>query len=81
VDQWITQGFEMDLEQVNPDNKSHVDEQHNCNQLALYVAMYSPLQMAMTAIMIVFWMLSIYQRRLPLGDCGKYLETEPGGNM
>ncbi len=37
--------FEMDISKINPNNKSHA----NCtlaNQLALYVTMYSPLQMA-----------------------------------
>jgi hypothetical protein len=37
--------FEMDIEKINPDNKSHVNATL-ANQLALYVTMYSPLQMA-----------------------------------
>jgi hypothetical protein len=37
--------FEMDLTKMNPDNKSHVNSTL-ANQLALYVTMYSPLQMA-----------------------------------
>ena len=37
--------FEMDLEKINPDNTSHVNSTL-CNQLALYITMYSPLQMA-----------------------------------
>ena len=37
--------FEMDIEKINPDNKSHVNATLT-NQLALYVTMYSPLQMA-----------------------------------
>jgi glucan 1,4-alpha-glucosidase len=37
--------FEMDISKMNPDNKSHVNSTI-CNQLALYVTMYSPLQMA-----------------------------------
>jgi hypothetical protein len=37
--------FEMDLSKVNPENKSHVNSTI-CNQLALYLTMYSPLQMA-----------------------------------
>nr|WP_315219984.1 glycoside hydrolase family 97 protein [uncultured Flavobacterium sp.] len=37
--------FEMDLSKMNPDNKSHVNSTL-ANQLALYVTMYSPLQMA-----------------------------------
>jgi len=37
--------FEMDISKLNPDNKSHVNSTLS-NQLALYVTMYSPLQMA-----------------------------------
>ncbi len=37
--------FSMDVEKLNPDNKSHVNSTI-CNQLALYVTLYSPLQMA-----------------------------------
>ncbi|MGB7785831.1 MAG: glycoside hydrolase family 97 protein [Salinimicrobium sp.] len=37
--------FEMDISKVNPDNTSHVNSTL-ANQLALYVTMYSPLQMA-----------------------------------
>ncbi|MDN3670661.1 glycoside hydrolase family 97 protein [Echinicola jeungdonensis] len=37
--------FEMDLSKVNPENDSHVNSTL-ANQLALYVTMYSPLQMA-----------------------------------
>ena len=37
--------FEMDLSKVNPANSSHVNSTL-ANQLALYVTMYSPLQMA-----------------------------------
>ena len=37
--------FEMDLSKVNPDNDSHVNSTL-ARQLALYVTMYSPLQMA-----------------------------------
>ncbi|WP_163400772.1 glycoside hydrolase family 97 protein [Flavobacterium fluviatile] len=37
--------FEMDISKLNPDNKSHVNSTL-ANQLALYVTMYSPLQMA-----------------------------------
>jgi hypothetical protein len=35
----------MDLSKLNPDNHSHVNSTI-ANQLALYVTMYSPLQMA-----------------------------------
>jgi glucan 1,4-alpha-glucosidase len=37
--------FEMDLNKVNPSNNSHVNSTI-ANQLALYVTLYSPLQMA-----------------------------------
>jgi hypothetical protein len=37
--------FEMDLSKINPENHSHVNSTL-ANQLALYVTMYSPLQMA-----------------------------------
>lgn len=37
--------FEMDISKLNPDNTSHVNSTL-ANQLALYVTMYSPLQMA-----------------------------------
>ncbi len=37
--------FEMDVSKLNPNNKSHVNSTL-ANQLALYVTMYSPLQMA-----------------------------------
>ncbi|MDR0834382.1 MAG: glycoside hydrolase family 97 protein [Candidatus Symbiothrix sp.] len=37
--------FEMDIEKINPNNHSHVNATL-ANQLALYVTMYSPLQMA-----------------------------------
>jgi hypothetical protein len=37
--------FEMDISKINPNNHSHVNSTL-ANQLALYVTMYSPLQMA-----------------------------------
>ncbi|WP_426792362.1 glycoside hydrolase family 97 protein [Sphingobacterium sp. WOUb80] len=37
--------FEMDIQKINPKNTSHVNSTL-ANQLALYVTMYSPLQMA-----------------------------------
>jgi alpha-glucosidase len=37
--------FEMDISKINPENHSHVNSTL-ANQLALYVTMYSPLQMA-----------------------------------
>ena len=37
--------FMMDVEELNPNNKSHVNSTL-CNQMALYMTLYSPLQMA-----------------------------------
>lgn len=37
--------FSMEVSKLNPDNRSHVNSTL-CNQLALYLTMYSPLQMA-----------------------------------
>ncbi|MCD7974020.1 MAG: glycoside hydrolase family 97 protein [Candidatus Azobacteroides sp.] len=37
--------FEMEVSKYNPDNNSHVNTTI-CNQLSLYITMYSPLQMA-----------------------------------
>ena len=37
--------FEMEVSKYNPENNSHVNSTL-CNQLALYITMYSPLQMA-----------------------------------
>ncbi|MBQ6868859.1 MAG: glycoside hydrolase family 97 protein [Alistipes sp.] len=37
--------FEMEVSKLNPDNHSHVNATI-CNQLALYLTLYSPLQMA-----------------------------------
>ena len=37
--------FEMEVSKLNPNNQSHVNATI-CNQLALYVTLYSPLQMA-----------------------------------
>ncbi len=72
--------FEMDISKLNPDNKSHVNATI-ANQLALYVTMYSPLQMAAD--------LPENYKRFPDAfqfikdvavdwDDSKYLEAEPG---
>lgn len=72
--------FEMDIEKINPNNKSHVNSTL-ANQLALYVTMYSPLQMAAD--------LPENYKRFPDAfqfikdvavdwDESKYLEAEPG---
>lgn len=72
--------FEMDISKLNPNNKSHVNSTL-ANQLALYVTMYSPLQMAAD--------LPEHYNRFPDAfqfikdvavdwDDSKYLEAEPG---
>jgi hypothetical protein len=72
--------FEMDLSKINPENKSHVNSTL-ANQLALYVTMYSPLQMAAD--------LPEHYNKFPDAfqfikdvaldwDESKYLEAEPG---
>ena len=71
--------FEMNLSKFAPDNKSHVNSTI-CGQLALYVTMYSPLQMAADMIE--------HYRRFPDAfqfikdvaidwQTSKYLEAEP----
>lgn len=72
--------FEMDISKINPNNKSHVNSTL-ANQLALYVTLYSPLQMAAD--------LPENYDRFPDAfrfikdvavdwDDSKYLEAEPG---
>tara|TARA_B100000678_G_scaffold60917_1_gene49279 strand:- start:249 stop:2360 length:2112 start_codon:yes stop_codon:yes gene_type:complete len=72
--------FEMDISKINPDNNSHVNSTL-ANQLALYVTMYSPLQMAAD--------LPENYKRFPDAfqfikdvaldwDESKYIEAEPG---
>lgn len=72
--------FEMDISKVNPNNHSHVNSTL-ANQLALYITMYSPLQMAAD--------LPENYKRFPDAfqfikdvaldwDDSKYLEAEPG---
>lgn len=72
--------FEMDIKKFSPNNESHVNSTL-ANQLALYVTMYSPLQMAAD--------LPEHYERFPDAfqfikdvaldwDESKYLEAEPG---
>lgn len=72
--------FEMDVATINPENDSHVNSTL-ANQLALYVTMYSPLQMAAD--------FPEHYNRFPDAfqfikdvaidwDESKYLEAEPG---
>lgn len=72
--------FEMDLSKMNPDNKSHVNSTI-CNQLALYVTMYSPLQMAADLIENYERFPDAFQfiRDVAVDwDDSRYLEAEPG---
>jgi glucan 1,4-alpha-glucosidase len=72
--------FEMDISKINPDNNSWVNSTIS-NQLALYITMYSPLQMAAD--------LPEHYDRFPDAfqfikdvaidwEVSKYLEAEPG---
>ena len=72
--------FEMDIEKINPNNKSHVNSTL-VNQLALYVTMSSPLQMAADFPENYNRFLDAFQfiKDVALDwDESKYLEAEPG---
>lgn len=72
--------FEMNISKLNPENTSHA----NCtiaNQLALYVTMYSPLQMAADLIENYNRFPDAFQFIKDVAvewDDSKYLEAEPG---
>ncbi|MEQ1625693.1 MAG: glycoside hydrolase family 97 catalytic domain-containing protein, partial [Sediminibacterium sp.] len=72
--------FEMDISKINPNNNSHVNSTL-ANQLALYVTMYSPLQMAADLPENYNRFLDAFQFikdvALDWSD-SKYLEAEPG---
>ncbi|NDV95342.1 glycoside hydrolase family 97 protein [Dysgonomonas sp. 521] len=72
--------FEMDIEKINPNNQSHVNSTL-ANQLALYVTMYSPLQMAADFPEHYERFMDAFQfiKDVALDwDDSKYLEAEPG---
>ena len=72
--------FEMDISKVNPDNNSQVNSTL-ANQLAVYVTMYSPLQMAADLIENYDRFPDAFQfiKDVALDwDDSKYLEAEPG---
>lgn len=72
--------FEMDLSKLNPKNGSHVNATI-ANQLALYVTMYSPLQMAADLPENYNRFLDAFQFIKDVAvdwDDSKYLEAEPG---
>ncbi len=72
--------FEMDLSKLNPANNSHVNSTL-ANQLALYVTLYSPLQMAADTPEHYNRFLDAFQFIKDVAidwDDSKYLEAEPG---
>ncbi|NDV69395.1 glycoside hydrolase family 97 protein [Dysgonomonas sp. 25] len=72
--------FEMDIAKLNPNNNSHVNSTL-ANQLALYVTMYSPLQMAADIIENYERFPDAFQFIKDVAidwDDSKYLEAEPG---
>ncbi|MGB3006548.1 MAG: glycoside hydrolase family 97 protein [Chitinophagaceae bacterium] len=72
--------FEMDISKLNPENKSHVNSTI-ANQLALYVTMYSPLQMAADLPENYERFPDAFQFIKDVAvdwDDSKYLEAEPG---
>ncbi len=72
--------FEMDISKINPSNNSHVNSTL-ANQLALYVTMYSPLQMAADLPENYMRFPDAFQFIKDVAvdwDESKYLEAEPG---
>lgn len=72
--------FEMEVEKLNPNNKSHVNSTI-CNQLALYVTLYSPLQMAADTPENYERFLDAFQFIKDVAidwSESRYLEAEPG---
>ncbi len=72
--------FEMDISKLNPDNNSHVNSTI-ANQLALYVTMYSPLQMAADLPEHYEQFMDAFQFIKDVAvdwDESIYLEAEPG---
>ena len=72
--------FEMDISKLNPNNNSHVNSTI-ANQLALYVTMYSPLQMAADLPEHYEQFMDAFQFIKDVAidwDKSVYLEAEPG---
>jgi len=72
--------FEMDISKLNPNNNSHLNSTL-ANQLALYLTMYSPLQMAADLPENYMRFADAFQfiKDVALDwDDSKYLEAEPG---
>lgn len=75
--------FEMDISKINPDNNSHVNSTL-ANQLALYVTMYSPLQMAADLPENYMRFADAFQFIKDVAvdwQDSKYLEAEPGAYL
>ncbi len=75
--------FEMDISKLNPDNNSHVNSTL-ANQLALYVTMYSPLQMAADLPENYMRFMDAFQFIKDVAvdwQDSKYLEAEPGAYL
>ncbi|KAA6301350.1 MAG: 4-alpha-glucosidase SusB [Candidatus Ordinivivax streblomastigis] len=75
--------FEQDIRKINPGNNSHVNSTL-ANQLALYVTMYSPLQMAADLIENYERFPDAFQFIKEVAvdwEDSKYLEAEPGENI
>jgi hypothetical protein len=72
--------FEMDISKLNPNNNSHLNSTL-ANQLALYLTMYSPLQMAADLPENYMRFPDAFQFIKDVAvdwDDSKYLEAEPG---
>lgn len=72
--------FEMDMKKVNPNSQGHVNSTL-ARQLALYVTMYSPLQMAADVPEVYNRFMDAFQfiKDVPVDwDDSRYLEAEPG---
>ena len=72
--------FQMDINKYNPDNNSHVNTTI-CNQLACYVTMYSPLQMAADLPEVYAKHMDAFQFIKDVAvdwDDTKIIEAEPG---
>lgn len=72
--------FEMDMNKMNPNNNNHVNSTL-ARQLALYVTMYSPLQMAADVPENYERFMDAFQFKKDVAvdwDDSRYLEAEPG---
>lgn len=72
--------FEMDMKKVNPNNHGHVNSTL-ARQLALYVTMYSPLQMAADVPEVYNRFMDAFQfiKDVPVDwDESRYIAAEPG---